>query len=134
MKEKIVASILAERVVAIVRLAQEADVLPTVSALVDAGVRVLEITSNTPGYGAAIRQARERFPDVLVGAGTVLNADLAMEACSYGAQFLVTPNMNVEVIAAAHGAGIHVMMGALTPTQVPGFGGGWRWEGVCRYG
>lgn len=118
MRENITTAILAEKVVAIVRLAEENEVLPTVSALVDAGVRVLEITSNTPGYGVAIQQARKRFPEMLIGAGTILNVDLAQEAIAHGAQFLVTPNMNVEVIATAHGAGLPVMMGAFTPTEV----------------
>ncbi|MEC3879178.1 bifunctional 4-hydroxy-2-oxoglutarate aldolase/2-dehydro-3-deoxy-phosphogluconate aldolase [Parapedobacter sp. 10938] len=117
-KKEIIAKIEAERLIAIVRLAEEAEVLPTVARLVASGVRVLEITSNTPGYGEAIQQARERFPEVLIGAGTILNDTLASEALSYGAQFLVTPNTNVAVIATAHRAGTPVVMGALTPTEV----------------
>lgn len=104
--------------IAIVRVAEEREALPTVAALVAAGIQVLEITSNTPGYGRTIQQARERYPDILVGAGTILDETLAKEALSYGAQFLVTPNMHVDVITTAHGAGVPVLMGALTPTEV----------------
>ncbi|WP_353125176.1 bifunctional 4-hydroxy-2-oxoglutarate aldolase/2-dehydro-3-deoxy-phosphogluconate aldolase [Parapedobacter pyrenivorans] len=118
MKEEITAKIQADRVIAIIRLQEALQVGPMVATLVGAGINVLEITSNTPDYGAAIQSARQKYPDVAVGAGTITNTALALEAISHGAQFLVTPNMNVEVIAAAHHAGIPAVMGAMTPTEI----------------
>ena len=118
MKAEIAARILAEKVIAIVRLDAAEQVAPTIGKLVEAGVNVLEITSNTPGYLHAIQTARQQYPDVTVGAGTIINASLATEAIAHGTQFLVTPNMDTEVIAVAHRAGIPAVMGALTPTEV----------------
>ncbi len=118
MKEEITARILADKVIAIVRLDEAQQVAPAVGTLIDAGIKVLEITSNTPGYLAAIQAARQRYPDVTIGAGTVINAALATEAIAHDAQFLVTPNMNTEVITVAHRAGIPAVMGAMTPTEV----------------
>lgn len=108
----------ADRVIAIIRLEAALQVEPMVATLVGAGITVLEVTSNTPGYGAAIQAARRKYPHVTIGAGTITNAALASEAISHGAQFLVTPNMNVEVITVAHRAGIPAVMGAMTPTEI----------------
>lgn len=118
MKEELIGRILTEKVIAIVRLDEAPQVAPAIAALIDAGIKVLEITSNTPGYLGAIQAARQRYPDVAIGAGTVVNAAIAAEAIAYGAQFLVTPNMNTEVIAVAHQAGVPAVMGAMTPTEV----------------
>jgi len=118
MRTEIVKQIAAAKVMAIVRLDDQLRVAPVLETLVRAGIRVLEITSNTPGYAEELRKARGRYPDILIGAGTITHAALAEEAIRHQAQFLVTPNMNIEVIAEAHGADIPVLMGALTPTEI----------------
>ena len=84
----------------------------------DAGVGAVEITSNTPGYQNAITQARARYPNMLVGAGTITDVALVDEATKAGAQFLVTPNTSADVVQHAHSLQVPVVMGALTPTDV----------------
>jgi len=118
MRNRTVSRIESEKIIAIVRLEEQLKVAPTLQRLISAGINVLEITSNTPGFEEEIRTARKKYPDALVGAGTITNAGLARKAISSNAQFLVTPNTNVEVVSLAHSADIPVLMGAMTPSEI----------------
>ncbi|NMH88470.1 bifunctional 4-hydroxy-2-oxoglutarate aldolase/2-dehydro-3-deoxy-phosphogluconate aldolase [Flavivirga algicola] len=117
-RKEIVNSIKAEKLVVIIRLKQQEHIPEVVKALVTGGVKVLEITSNTPGYLEEIKRVRDTYPNILVGAGTVINKTLATEAINAGAQFLVTPNTNIDVISVAHENEVPVLMGAVTPTEI----------------
>ncbi|MDT7827621.1 bifunctional 4-hydroxy-2-oxoglutarate aldolase/2-dehydro-3-deoxy-phosphogluconate aldolase [Pricia sp. S334] len=110
--------ILSEKLIAVIRLEEQEAVAPTVNALVTGGVQVLEITTNTPGFAKEIKNARDRHPQVSIGAGTVTNAELATQAIAAGAQFLVTPNTNRTVAEVSNSSGVPVVMGAVTPTEV----------------
>lgn len=109
-----------EKIVAIVRLKEQSGVANFLKSLINGGIKVLEITSNTPGFSEEITNARILYSpsDVLIGAGTVTTSKIAKEAIKAGAQFLVTPNTNVEVIKIAHTHDIPVLMGAVTPTEI----------------
>jgi len=113
--------ILAERLIAIVRLST-ADALDHVAdALVAGGISVLEITLTTPGALGAIAAWRARFgPDVLIGAGSVVDAAGARRSLDAGAQLLVSPVVQREVMEEADAAGVPVMPGAMTPTEIHG--------------
>ncbi len=117
-KDTIIGTILQEKIVAIIRLKEQSEVSKVLKSLISGGIRVLEITSNTPGFLEEIGKARMLHPTVLIGAGTVTNAAIAEEAIKAGAQFLVTPNTNIAVIRLAHKQEIPVLMGAFTPTEV----------------
>lgn len=117
-RNETVNNIKAEKLVVVIRLQQQKDVPEVIKALVTGGVKVLEITSNTPGYLEEIKRARNRHPNIFVGAGTVMNTAIATEAINAGAQFLVTPNTNIDVVQVAHEKEIPVLMGALTPTEI----------------
>ncbi|KAB7530114.1 bifunctional 4-hydroxy-2-oxoglutarate aldolase/2-dehydro-3-deoxy-phosphogluconate aldolase [Flagellimonas olearia] len=117
-KQEITSLLEKEKLVAIIRQKNQQEVQPIVRALVEGGVKALEITSNTPGFLEEIRNARTLYPNVLVGAGTVTNKTLAQQAIEAGAQFLVTPNVEVSMIPLAHSHGVPVIMGALTPSEV----------------
>lgn len=108
----------ASQLVAIIRLAHQSEVSAVVQCLITGGVTTLEITSNTPGFAEEITSARQKHPDVLIGAGTIINTKLAKEAIKAGAQFIVTPNTDKSVVKTAHKYGIPVLMGALTPTDI----------------
>lgn len=110
--------IIESQLVAIIRLAQQSEVEPVIKCLVEGGITVLEITANTPGYCEEIKKARANFPNILVGAGTVINTERALLAIEAGAQFLVTPNTEKTIVQLAHAKGIPVLMGALTPTDI----------------
>lgn len=117
-RSEIISLIEYEKIVAIIRLTTQEDVPEVIRCLVTGGIRVLEVTANTPGYLLEITKARKLYPEVLIGAGTVTNAAIAKGAIASGAQFLVTPNTDVETIKTAHERGIPVLMGALTPTEI----------------
>ncbi|WP_448248413.1 bifunctional 4-hydroxy-2-oxoglutarate aldolase/2-dehydro-3-deoxy-phosphogluconate aldolase [Thalassotalea agariperforans] len=106
------------KLVAIIRLAEQSDVANVVECLVKGGVKILEITSNTPGFTEEISKAKALYPDILIGAGTIINEALATKAIAAGAQFLVTPNTHQGVVNLAHQSGLPVLMGALTPTEI----------------
>jgi 2-dehydro-3-deoxyphosphogluconate aldolase/(4S)-4-hydroxy-2-oxoglutarate aldolase len=117
-RSKIAEQIISYRLIAIIRLNNSSSVQATLSCLVQGGVKALEITSNTPDFCLHIELARQQFPTALVGAGTILNSELAKQAVAAGAQFLVTPNVNVDVVDIAHDNNIPVLMGATTPTEI----------------
>lgn len=85
-------------------------------ALARGGIRALELTFTTPGVLDLIRIASDA--GAVVGAGTVLTADQARSAIGAGARFVVTPGLRPDVAAVVTDAGIPLMMGALTPTEV----------------
>jgi 2-dehydro-3-deoxyphosphogluconate aldolase/(4S)-4-hydroxy-2-oxoglutarate aldolase len=90
-----------------------------VEALLEAGLTVAEITMTVPNAIDAIASVAKRFANqVLVGAGTVTDAETARRAMDAGAEFIVTPCIIPEVIDAARRADIAVLPGALTPTEV----------------
>jgi 2-dehydro-3-deoxyphosphogluconate aldolase/(4S)-4-hydroxy-2-oxoglutarate aldolase len=90
-----------------------------VEALVEAGLVVAEITMTVPRAMDAIASVAKHFGEtLLVGAGTVTDADTARRAVDAGAEFIVTPCVVPEVIDAARRAEIAVLPGALTPTEV----------------
>jgi 2-dehydro-3-deoxyphosphogluconate aldolase/(4S)-4-hydroxy-2-oxoglutarate aldolase len=90
-----------------------------VEALLHAGLTVAEITLTVPHAIDAIGAVAKRFAGkVLVGAGTVTDAEAARRAVDAGAEFIVTPCLVPEVIAAAQRADVAVLPGALTPGEV----------------
>lgn len=90
-----------------------------VDALVEAGITVAEITMTVPRAIDAIGSIAKHFGDkILVGAGTVTDADTARRAADAGAEFIVTPCLVPDVIDAARRAEVAVLPGALTPTEV----------------
>ncbi len=110
--------LLDNKLVVILRTKVEADIPIVLGALAKAGIKVLEITSNTPNFAEHIVNARLQYPDMLIGAGTIMTKELAHEAIEAGAQFLVTPNVSKEVLEYAHQYEVPIVMGALTPSEV----------------
>jgi 2-dehydro-3-deoxyphosphogluconate aldolase/(4S)-4-hydroxy-2-oxoglutarate aldolase len=107
------------RIVAIVRGVEEQHIVSVAEALLQGGVTVMEVTLNTPGALRMIGQLEHKFGnDMYIGAGTVLDLDDAERAVDAGASFLVTPNMDEEVIRWSKQQNIPIFPGALTPTEI----------------
>ena len=104
-------------VIAILRGVARDDAVAVADAVVDAGVTALEVTADTPNAMASIEAIAERTDDAVVGAGTVLDAETARAAQLAGAEFLVTPTVNRDVIRTANRYGTPVVVGAYTPTE-----------------
>jgi len=83
-----------------------------------AGIPVAEITMTVPGAIDVINQLTQKFPDMVVGAGTVLDKETAERCLDAGARFLTSTGLITEVIGSALKRGVVVIPGALTPTEV----------------
>lgn len=86
--------------------------------LYDAGIPVVEITMTVPDAVNVISQLVQEFPDMVVGAGTVLDKETAERCLDSGAQFLTSTGFVSEVLGSAHRRGVVAIPGALTPTEV----------------
>ena len=106
------------RVVPVVRLPDPGLAVPLARTLVDAGLPVIEITFRAAGAAAAIRAVRQEVPAMLVGAGTVLSVEQADQAIAAGASFVVAPGTNPKVIARVLGAGLAMIPGVATPSEI----------------
>ncbi len=91
---------------------------PLASALLEGGLPVAEITFRTEAAPEAIAILRERFPDMIVGAGTVINVKQCEEALEAGARFIVSPGLDRETVLYCKENNIPVMPGVATPTEV----------------
>ena len=112
-------------VVAIVRLNSSGELVEVAAAIAAGGIDVIEFTVTTPGAYEVIAEARRRFGDRLVlGAGTVLDAETAKSAIGAGAQFVVSPNLRHETIVMCRRYGVASLPGALTPTEILS---AWEW-------
>ncbi|WP_164667826.1 bifunctional 4-hydroxy-2-oxoglutarate aldolase/2-dehydro-3-deoxy-phosphogluconate aldolase [Virgibacillus doumboii] len=106
-------------IVAVIRKADENNIIPIVEALEKGGVKAIEITAETPKVTALIERTAEEFADrVLIGAGTVLDPETARSVIMAGAKFIVSPTLNPDTIRMANRYGILTISGALTPTEI----------------
>src|ERR1700744_5312614 len=92
--------------------------LALATAIADGGVTVLEITMTVPGAIQVMRKLAEQRPDILIGAGTVLDAETARMCILEGAQYVVSPALNLKTIEMCHRYGVPILPGALTPTEI----------------
>lgn len=102
----------------IIRVSQAEGLIRIAQALQDGGINCVEITMTTPGALRAIEEASEELTGVIMGAGTVLDATTARQAILAGAEFLVTPTVELDVIEMAHRYGKVVIPGAMSPTEI----------------
>ncbi|SDH08891.1 2-dehydro-3-deoxyphosphogluconate aldolase / (4S)-4-hydroxy-2-oxoglutarate aldolase [Leifsonia sp. 98AMF] len=107
-----------DRALAVVRAPRVDDPAALCRALAAGGIRTVEFTFTTPGVEAVIAEAVRGADDVIVGAGTVTDARSAEAAVAAGAQFLVTPGISEGAAGVAREAGIPILLGALTPSEV----------------
>ncbi len=106
-------------VIPVVRASSADEAIRAIDAIKEGGVSVLEITMTVPGAVTVIEKVASRYgDDALVGAGTVLDAETARACMLAGAQFIVSPSLDLATIECCRRYGIAVMPGALTPTEV----------------
>ena len=106
-------------IVAVVRSQDSRQLVDVVRALAEGGVTVAEITMTVPGALDIIRQVRQALGDqVLLGAGTILDPESARAALFAGAEYIVSPTVNLDVIKLCQRYDKLVMPGAFTPTEI----------------
>jgi 2-dehydro-3-deoxyphosphogluconate aldolase/(4S)-4-hydroxy-2-oxoglutarate aldolase len=117
-REQIVKRLREIGLVPVLRAESEEQALGIASAIAAGGVTVLEITMTVPGAIRVMSRLTKERPDILIGAGTVLDAETARMCMLEGAQFVVSPALNLKTIEMCHRYSIPVLPGALTPTEV----------------
>lgn len=108
-----------EKIVAIVRGISPAAADQTAEALLNGGIKLLEVTTNTEGALDMVSRWRGTYAGRMhIGMGTVLNLNMAKEAVAAGAEFLISPNLDESVVSYGLENGIEVWPGAMTPTEI----------------
>ena len=105
-------------VVPVIKLTDVSKAEKLAEALVAGGVPCAEVTFRAAGADEAIRRMRAACPELLVGAGTVLKVEQAEAALDAGAQFLVSPGTNPEVVRYTQSRGSIIIPGVMTPTEI----------------
>lgn len=113
--EKIFRSI---RIVPVVKLSSDKDAVPLAKALVEGGLPCAEVTFRTDAAAESIRNMKEAFPDMTVGAGTVLTTGQVDEAVEAGAEFIVSPGLNPRTVTYCQEKGIPVFPGTATASEI----------------
>lgn len=117
-KQEVRACIEQVGIVPVVRAGSPEEALFAAQAMSHGGIPIAEITMTVPGAIEVIQDLAKKAPEILVGAGTVMNSESARKCLDAGAQFLVSPGFNAPTVNAARERGILIMAGALTPTEV----------------
>lgn len=111
--------ILEHKVIAIIRNAKPEDVNKIIKALYEGGIKIVEITMNSPKVLSVIEKAADEFGGkVTIGAGTVLDPETARSAILAGAEFILSPTVKVETIKMTKRYGAVSIPGAFTPTEI----------------
>lgn len=125
MKEKIIAEIIKNKLIVIVRAVAREHLIPLVQALYDGGVRLVEVTYSADGRVSDVETAqmigdlaREFDGRMCIGAGTVLTAEQVALTHAAGGSFIISPDTNGQVIARTLELGMVSIPGAMTPTEI----------------
>ena len=117
-KVQVLEAIRAVGILPVLRAGSVEKAMALATAIASGGVTVLEITMNVPGAIHVMRRVAEDRPDILVGAGTVLDPETARMCILEGAKFVVSPALNLQTIEMCHRYSVPVLPGALTPTEI----------------
>ncbi len=107
-----------KKIVPVVKLDRVEDACPLAEALCEGGLPVAEITFRTDAAEESIRRIRAAFPEMLVGAGTIINTEQAKRATDAGAAFLVSPGISEEILEFAEAGDLPVFPGVCTPSEI----------------
>jgi 2-dehydro-3-deoxyphosphogluconate aldolase/(4S)-4-hydroxy-2-oxoglutarate aldolase len=107
-------------VVPVVEIDDAASAVPLARTLAEAGLPVVEVTFRTPAARDAVAAIAAELPDFLLGAGTLVTADMVVDAAEAGARFGVSPGLSSACVAAAAEHGLPFVPGAVTPSEVGG--------------
>lgn len=105
-------------VIPVVVVHDPADAVPIARALVDGGLPIIELTLRTPGAMAAIERIAGEVPEIIVGAGTIVDINQPKQAAAAGAQFLVSPGSTRDLRAAMRDSGLPHLPGVATVSEV----------------
>jgi 2-dehydro-3-deoxyphosphogluconate aldolase / (4S)-4-hydroxy-2-oxoglutarate aldolase len=111
-------SVTSQRLVPVAVIERLSDAVPLAEALIAGGLNVIEVTLRSACALEAIAAIRKALPDFQVGVGTVLDAEVVPQLQDLGITFAVSPGLNEKVLEATRKAGIPLVPGAITPTEI----------------
>jgi 2-dehydro-3-deoxyphosphogluconate aldolase/(4S)-4-hydroxy-2-oxoglutarate aldolase len=118
-KKEILDQMMTEGLIPVIRVTSAQEAMDVAEAIQKGGVTSLEITMTVPGAIEVMKELTERNKDeIVIGAGTVLDPETGRAALLAGAQFLVSPTLNLDLIRLAHRYAAAVIPGAMTPTEI----------------
>ena len=118
-REEIVEKIIESKVVAIIRMDKSEKVISVAEAMIEGGIVSLEVTMTTPNALQIIKELNDNFgSNVLIGVGSVVDAEIAIKAIEVGAKYIISPIFKREIIEASHKFDIPSMPGCYTPTEI----------------
>lgn len=118
-KRHIFNRMLDEGVIPVVRVTSAQEAIEVSDAIKEGGISLIEITMSVQGAIDVIKELTKKYRDeIIMGAGTILDSETARAALLAGAQFIVTPTLNLDVIQIAHRYSAVVVPGAMTPTEI----------------
>ncbi len=118
-REKILESILQRKAVAVLRIKEPEKLKKVIEAIAEGGITVAEITMTVPNAIELIeRMSEELDKNIIIGVGSVLNAEIAEASIKAGAKYVVSPIFKKEIIEKAHQMDVPAMPGCFTPTEI----------------
>tara|TARA_B100001175_G_C19308238_1_gene541638 strand:+ start:190 stop:813 length:624 start_codon:yes stop_codon:yes gene_type:complete len=115
----ILKKIIDNKVIAVIRSNSKDNLMPFIDLIIKSGINSIEITLTTPNALSVIKQLKSNYKgSILIGAGTVTDLDSAKKALDAGAEYIVTPVLNMEVIDYVKNSRFPVISGALSPTEI----------------
>ncbi|EGQ7784672.1 TPA: bifunctional 4-hydroxy-2-oxoglutarate aldolase/2-dehydro-3-deoxy-phosphogluconate aldolase [Vibrio cholerae] len=106
------------KIIPVIQINHVEHAIPLAKVLIENGLPVAEVTFRTPAAAASIQAMREAYPEMCIGAGTVLNAEQVEQAKAAGAEFIVTPGLNPNTVRYCHNIGMPIVPGINNPSQV----------------
>ncbi|WP_273857230.1 bifunctional 4-hydroxy-2-oxoglutarate aldolase/2-dehydro-3-deoxy-phosphogluconate aldolase [Photobacterium sp. GSS17] len=118
MSQQLIEKLQSYKIIPVIQINQVEQAVPLAKTLVENGLPVAEVTFRTEAAAEAIRLMREAYPELCIGAGTVLNAEQVDRAVAAGAEFIVAPGLNPNTVRYCQQQGIPVVPGVNNPSQV----------------
>ena len=118
MDNKMISELYSIGLIPVIKIENADDAVPLAKALIDGGLPAAEITFRTKCAAEAIKNITDAFPEMLVGAGTVLTTEQVDAAIAAGSKFLVSPGLNPKVVAYAQERGCPMLPGCANPSDV----------------
>ena len=116
--EKLISELKKHKIVPVIKIEDPGDIIPLGKALINGGLPVAEITFRTAAAAEAISKAAEAFPEMLIGAGTVITPEQADQALEAGARFIVAPGFNPRVVSHVLEKNAIMIPGVNNPSQI----------------
>jgi 2-dehydro-3-deoxyphosphogluconate aldolase/(4S)-4-hydroxy-2-oxoglutarate aldolase len=118
-KREVFGRMMSEGLIPVIRVTTAQEAMDVADAIKEGGVNFIEITMNVQGAIDVIKELSQRYKDeIIMGAGTVLDPETGRAALLAGAQFIVSPTLNLDLIHLAHRYSALVIPGTMTPTEI----------------